>query len=60
VKSGPEYFPPERIEPDVCVLCGLESFACMCSPPAPATTAELERARQSRLSTAELKNEGKS
>jgi hypothetical protein len=55
-----EYMPPERIEPDVCVLCGLESFACVCPPAVPQNGADLERARQSRLSTAELESEPKS
>jgi hypothetical protein len=62
--SNPDHFPPERVEPDVCVLCGLESYACVCPVPAPApaqpTQAELDLARRSRLSTAELESEAKS
>lgn len=54
-----ESFPPERLEPDVCVLCGLESYACVCPPPAPTTQAELELARRSRLSTAEIESESR-
>lgn len=57
--SAPEYFPPERVEPDVCATCGLETYGCVCPPPASTTQAELERARRSRLSTAELESEAK-
>ncbi|MES1178959.1 MAG: hypothetical protein ABUL62_31880 [Myxococcales bacterium] len=58
--SSSPYMPPERVEPDVCVLCGLESYACVCPAPAQTTQAEIELARRSRLSTAELESETKS
>jgi len=57
--STPNRFPPERLKPDVCITCGLEAYACVCPPAVPQTAAELERARQSRLSTAELESEAK-
>ena len=50
------YFPPERAEVDVCLLCGLEGWSCICDPARPqhkATDAELERAREARLTRAE-------
>jgi len=58
--SNAKHYPPERIEPDVCVLCGLESYACVCPPATPQSAAKLELARQSRLSTAELEREARS
>ena len=51
--------PPERVEPDVCLVCGLEAHGCVCPPAPPQTAAELERARRARLSIAELENEAK-
>jgi len=50
------YFPPERPEIDVCLLCGFEGWACICNPLKPhqrATQADIERARESRLTCAE-------
>lgn len=55
--STPTYMAPERVEPDVCITCGLEAYACVCPPEVPLTADELERARQSRLSTRELGSE---
>jgi hypothetical protein len=54
--SGAEYFPPERVEPDVCLLCGFEGWSCVCDPEAAAvvrTTEDLERGRRARLTRAE-------
>jgi hypothetical protein len=53
------YFPgpPEQ---DVCLLCGLETWSCICSPLRPnhkATPAELEQARAERLTRAEREAE---
>lgn len=50
------YFPPERPEIDACVFCGLEGWACICNPLKPrlaVDAAELERARDERLTRAE-------
>jgi hypothetical protein len=58
--TEPKHFPPERLEPDVCIACGLEAYACLCAPAPAQTAAELERSRQSRLSAAELESEAKS
>jgi hypothetical protein len=60
MNSASPYMPPERVEPDVCPCCALESYGCVCPPPAPTPQAEIERARRSRLSTAELESETKS
>lgn len=59
--SNPKYFPPERVEPDVCLVCGFEACECLC-PPASATlptAEELERSRCSRLTAAELASQRK-
>ena len=50
------FCPPEHREPDLCLLCGLEAWGCICDPARPhrtPTTAELERAREARLTRAE-------
>lgn len=52
-------FPPERVEPDVCLLCGLEEPGCVCTASLLEARAELEHARRSRLSAAELESEAK-
>lgn len=50
------YFPPERPEPDICLLCGLEGWGCLCDPcepTKPPTPRQLERGRDERLMRAE-------
>jgi len=54
------YWPPERPESDICLLCGLEGWACACDPCVSReqpTGEDLERARRSRLTSAELATE---
>ncbi|HEX3852191.1 MAG TPA: hypothetical protein VHW01_14575 [Polyangiaceae bacterium] len=50
------YYPPERPEIDICLVCGLEGWGCVCDPCAPReepTAEQLERARETRLMRAE-------
>jgi len=50
------YYPPELPESDVCLLCGLEGWGCVCDPCAPCeapSSEQLGRARESRLTRAE-------
>jgi hypothetical protein len=52
------YYPPERPEIDVCLVCGLEGWGCVCDPCAPRdepTAEQIELARESRLTRAERK-----
>ena len=52
------YYPPERPEIDVCLVCGLEGWGCVCDPCAPSeapTAEQVENGRESRLTRAELK-----
>jgi hypothetical protein len=52
------YFPPERPEIDICLVCGLEGWGCVCDPCAAReepTAEQLEFARESRLTRAERK-----
>jgi len=52
------YYPPERPEIDICLVCGLEGWGCVCDPCAPhdePTAEHLELARESRLTRAERK-----
>lgn len=51
------YYPPDRPEVDVCLVCGLEGWGCVCDPCAPReepTAEQLDLARESRLTRAEL------
>ena len=49
------YWPPEHPESDICLLCGLEGWSCICDPCAAGepTGAEIEQARESRLTRSE-------
>jgi len=54
------YWPPEKVESDVCLLCGLEGWGCVCDPARPRrkpSDAEVEAARRSRMTRAELASE---
>jgi hypothetical protein len=48
-------FPPEHSETDVCLLCDLEGWSCICSPTAHGVRAEdeIDEARETRLTCAE-------
>ena len=49
------YFPSEQTEIDVCLLCGLEGWSCICSPTAHRehTEDEVAESRETRLTCAE-------
>ena len=54
------FSPQETPEPDICLLCGLEGWGCVCDPCPPRETssaAEIERGRGERLTRAE-RNDG--
>lgn len=60
--STSAYFPPEAPESDICMLCGLEGWGCVCDPcpQREATIPEkLERGRDERLMRAERKAHGR-
>lgn len=47
----------DKPEADICLMCGLEGWGCICDPTRPrrrATEADLEQARRTRLTRAEL------
>jgi hypothetical protein len=55
--SSSHFFPPERVEIDVCPTCHLVGWSCACDPSRLACLqdeARLQRARRSRLTAAEL------
>jgi len=57
-RASHRYYPPERPEPDVCPFCAQEFPGCLCPVPEhrSPSPADLERARQSRLTCAELRS----